>query len=109
MERPDERPVGRQGRVASGGFVAGTRVHGHDGMQSHASLVVRMDPGEIPIDQLGGGEIAAAHRGVTAVDGEFGPRVVEVAHGVSRRRGARRPRRRPEGRRGSSPAVPCVS
>jgi hypothetical protein len=77
MERPAELALGGEELVPSEGFVAGPGVYSHDGLELRSGKVVRLDPGQVPIDELGGGALTALERCVERGDRQLAEPLVE--------------------------------
>jgi hypothetical protein len=55
----------------SGSLVVRSGVDCHHGLELRAGRVVRGNPGEVPVDEFGGGQLAVPQRGVEGGDGEL--------------------------------------
>jgi hypothetical protein len=55
----------------SGGLVVRSGVHCHHRLELRTGHVVRLNPGEVPVDEFGGGQLTVLQRGVEGGDGEL--------------------------------------
>jgi len=55
----------------SGSLVVRPGVHRHDRLELCAGRIVRLNPGQVPVDEFGGGQLAVPKCGVEGGDGEL--------------------------------------